>query len=55
MGSFMICISHQTLSSYQIEKNEMGEACSTMGERNGLYSVLVEKREGKVTIWKTQA
>jgi len=25
----------------------MGEACSTMGERNCLYCVWVEKREGK--------
>jgi hypothetical protein len=41
----MICTSHQ--SSDQIQKNEMGEACSTMGDRNGLYSVLAEKREGK--------
>jgi len=30
-----------------IEKNEMGRACSTMGERKGVYRVLVGKPEGK--------
>jgi hypothetical protein len=33
------------LFGYQIEKNEMGEACSTMGERRGVYRVLVRKPE----------
>ena len=29
----------------QIEKNEIGGACSTMGERRGVYRVLVGKPE----------
>jgi hypothetical protein len=29
------------------EKNEMDGACSTNGDRRGLYRVLVGKREGK--------
>ena len=32
---------------YKIEKNEMGGACSTNGERRGLYRVFVGKPEGK--------
>jgi hypothetical protein len=31
----------------QIEKNEIGRACSTYGERRGVYRVLVGKPEGK--------
>jgi len=31
----------------QIEKNEMGGACSTYGESRGVYRVLVGKPEGK--------
>ena len=46
MRSFKIC-TRQILPSDQIQKNRMGEECSIMGERNGLYSVLVEKPEGK--------
>jgi hypothetical protein len=34
----------------QIEKNEMGEACSTYGERRGLYRVLVGNPEGKISL-----
>ena len=30
-----------------MEKNEMGGACNTHGERRGVYRVLVEKPEGK--------
>ena len=29
----------------EIEKNEIGEACSTYGERRGVYGVLVGKPE----------
>jgi hypothetical protein len=36
-------------SGDQIEKNEMGGACSKYGERRGLYRVLVGKPEGKPT------
>jgi len=31
----------------KIEKNEMGGACSTYGERRRVYRVLVGKPEGK--------
>jgi hypothetical protein len=31
----------------QIENNEVGGACSTYGERSGVYRVLVGKPEGK--------
>jgi len=31
----------------KIEKNEMGGACSTMGKKRGVYSILVGKPEGK--------
>ena len=31
----------------QIEKNEIGEHVACMGERSGVYRVLVEKPEGK--------
>jgi hypothetical protein len=31
----------------KIKKNEMGGACSTYGERRGVYRVLVGKTEGK--------
>jgi hypothetical protein len=34
-------------SGDQIEKNEMGEACRTYGDRRGVYRVLVGKPEGK--------
>jgi hypothetical protein len=34
-------------SGDQIEKPEMGRACSTCGKRRGSYRVLVEKTEGK--------
>ena len=34
----------------KVEKNEMGEACSTYGERRGIYRVLVGKPEGKTPI-----
>jgi hypothetical protein len=34
-------------SGDQIEKNEIGEACSTYGGRRDIYRILVEKPEGK--------
>jgi len=30
-----------------MKKNEMGRACSTYGEKRGMYRVLVGKPEGK--------
>jgi hypothetical protein len=41
-------------SGDQIEKNEMGGACSTYGEEERIYRVLVGKT-GKQTTWKTHA
>jgi hypothetical protein len=35
------------VSGDQIERNKMGGACSTYGERRGIYRVLVGKSEGK--------
>ena len=35
------------VSGDNIEKNEMGGACSAYGERRGAYKVLVGKPEGK--------
>ena len=43
----MICTAHQILFGDQIEKNKMGGACSTYGERRGVYRLLVGKPEGK--------
>jgi len=49
----MICTAHPILFGDQIEKEEMGRACSMYGGEQ-VYSVLVEKPEGKTT-WKNQA
>jgi len=43
----MICVPHPYCSGNKIEKNEMGGACSTYGERRVVYRVLVGKLEGK--------
>ena len=44
----MICTAHPILFGDQIEKNEMGGACSSYGvERRGAYGILVGKLEGK--------
>ena len=45
--SLIISTPHKYCSGDEIEKNEMGEACSTYGERRGVYRVLVAKPEGK--------
>ena len=34
----------------QIEKNETGGVCRAYGERRGVYRVLVEKSEGKLSL-----
>jgi hypothetical protein len=47
MRSLMIVFLTQYCSGDQIEKNVMGEACSTYGQRRGVYRVLVGKHEGK--------
>ena len=43
----MICTVHRCCSDDQIEKNEIGGACSAFGERRDVYRVLVGKPEGK--------
>ena len=47
----MICTPHNYYSGEQIEKNEMGEAGSTIGERRITYRILVGKPEGKRGIY----
>jgi hypothetical protein len=47
MGGLMCCIAHPILFGRLNQKNEMGRACSTYGERRGVYRVLVGKLEGK--------
>jgi hypothetical protein len=37
----------QYCSGDKIEKNELGGACSTYGDRIGVYRVMVRKPEGK--------
>jgi hypothetical protein len=44
----------QYCSGDQIEQNEMGRACSTYGERRGMYRVLVGKPEGRRPLGGTQ-
>ena len=44
----MIILLTQNCSGDKIEKNEMGGAGSTYGERRGVYRVLVGKREGNI-------
>jgi hypothetical protein len=48
----MICTSHQNYSGDKIEKDELGWACSDLGDRTVTCRVLVG-RGGKETTWKT--
>jgi hypothetical protein len=50
MRSFMICTPHHCCAGDEIEKNEIGGACSAYGEGRGVYGVLVGKPEGKRTL-----
>ena len=43
----MICTPHQYGVGDQIQKNEMGGACSMYGGGQDVYSVLVGEPEGK--------
>ena len=45
MRSLMIFSLHLIIFGDQIEKNETGRACSTYGERRGIYRVLAGKLE----------
>ena len=47
MKSLMICTPHQCYSCDQIEKNEMGGACSAYGGEGRCLQGLVRKSEGK--------
>jgi hypothetical protein len=47
MRSLMICTPHPIFLGDKITKNEMGRHVARMGERRGLYRVLVGKHEGK--------
>ena len=42
----MTCTPYPVFLGDKIEKNEMGGACSTYGERRAVYRVLVGKVEG---------
>jgi len=43
----MISTPHTKLSADKIEKNEIGGYVARMGERRGVYRVMVGKPEGK--------
>jgi len=43
----MICTARPIIFGDQIEKNDLGGACSTYGERRCVYRVLVGKPGGK--------
>jgi hypothetical protein len=43
----MICTAHQIFLDDKIDTNEMGGACSTYGERRGIYRNLVRRPKGK--------
>jgi hypothetical protein len=42
----MTCTHYQNYSGKQIEKNYMGGACSTYGEKRSAYRILVGRPEG---------
>jgi hypothetical protein len=47
MRSLMISTPHTKLSADKIEKNEIGGYVARMGERRGVYRVMVGRPEGK--------
>ena len=47
MKNLIICTARPILWGDNIEKNELGGACSAYGERKGVYSVMAKKPEGK--------
>jgi hypothetical protein len=50
MRNLIISTPHNFFSGEQIEKNVMGGACSTYGEKRSAYRVLVGKPEGNSQI-----
>jgi hypothetical protein len=55
MRSLMICIPHKYYLSDQIEKNAMGEVCSTYGGEVRYIQGFGRETWGKETTWETQA
>ena len=51
----MICTHHKYSSSDQIEKNDMGGACSTYGGEERCIQGFGGETRGKETTWKAQA
>jgi hypothetical protein len=47
MKNSTICISHPVSFGDKIEKNVIGGACSTCGDGQGLFKVLMGKPKGK--------
>jgi hypothetical protein len=54
MRGLMICTRTQYCSVDQIEKNEMGAACSTYGGEESCIQGFGEETWGIETTWKTQ-
>jgi hypothetical protein len=50
----MICNPQPNCAGDKIEKSQMGGACSSDGQRGGVYGVLVEKPEGKRPLGRTR-
>jgi hypothetical protein len=46
----MICTLHPTLYECSNRGEKIGGACSTYGERRGVYRVLVDKSEGNPVV-----
>jgi len=55
MGSLMICTPYPNCSGDQIEKNEMGGACSAYGGEERCVQDFGGETRGKENTWKTQA
>jgi len=51
----MICTPHKYYLGVQIEKNEIGGACSTYGGEEKCIQDVGGKTGGKETSWKTEA
>ena len=50
MNIFMICSAARYFAGDEIEKNEMGRACSACEGGRGVYRVSVGKRGGKTSL-----
>ena len=54
LRSLMICTLHKYYLGVQIEKNEIGGACSTYGGEERCIQSVGGKIGGKETTWKTE-